>query len=248
MSYRRKRRFEPIVFVGLLATLLIHGAGIGGMLYYREHGAGNGCALSAGDPPPPPQYVVARLIRKGKPLDKRKLPNKVVPQRATKKPTAVDLSANASDAPNAKKKRDKRDRSDRERDALGRIEELVKAQREIEQEGAPEGAASGSATASEGDRYMTRIADIWNRTWSLPAVIDRAQAKTLYALVVVKIDRQGNIEYPIQFDRRSGNAHFDNSIVVAWGQIKRIPVPPSDRFAAVLANGLALKLTWRGMQ
>ena len=103
-------------------------------------------------------------------------------------------------------------------------------------------------TAGEGDMYMTRIADKWNRTWSLPSIIPRDEARKLYVLIVVRVDKAGKIQFPIKFDRRSGNKHFDSSVETAWQQIKEIPVASPDRMASILAHGLALKLNWRGMQ
>jgi len=241
----QKRRFEPIAVLGLVGTLLLHGGALVGMLVYRR-------ALAAEDKPPPiGSYVVAKLVRLGKPRDPNKLPNKIVPRESTKKAEGVDLTADADDAPALKKKRDLRNAkiSDRMEHALDRAELLAQAQQQIETEGSPDGVAGGTAkNGREGDPYMTRIADLWNRTWSLPAIIPRQEAKQLYVLVVIRIDAQGNIQFPIQFDRKSDNPHFDNSIVAAWGAIKRIPVPPTDRFASILANGLPLKLNWKGLQ
>jgi hypothetical protein len=244
----RRRRFEPIAIMGVVVTLLLHGGTIGGVLLYRE-------TLSAAEkPPPPPSYVVAKLVRKGKPRKKKKLPNKQVPQPATRKQETVDYTADADDAP-ARKKKDEppRDRdakvSDKLRRSLDKAELLAQAQREIEQEGSPDGVAGGTATeAGEGDPYMTKIADLWQRNWSLPAIIPRDEAKDLYVLLVLHIDEKGNIQFPLEFDRKSGNAHFDNSIVSAWKKIGKIPLPPPDRMASILANGLGLKHTWKGLR
>lgn len=242
----RRRRFEPITLVGLVLTLLLHGGALVGVLLYRR-------ALQAADKPPDEQsYVVARLVRLGKPRDPKKMPDKIVPQPAMKKEEGIDLTADASDAPSKKKKKDE-DRNaqvgDKLRRSLDKAELLANAQREIEQEGSPDGVVGGTArTASEGDPYMTKIADLWNRNWSLPAVIPRSEAERLYVLLTLRIDSSGRIQFPLKFDRRSGNPIFDNSIVAAWQAIQQIPQPPPDRFASILANGLKLKLNWKGLQ
>jgi hypothetical protein len=238
----RKRRFEPIALLGVFVTLLLHVGTVAGIFLYRR-------ALEAAQKPPPaPSYVVARLIRKGVKKDPKKLPDKIVPQLSTQKKTGVDYTADAEAKPNKPKKKKDAQIADRNRNALDKLDLLAKAQQEIEAEGDPDGVVNGSASGRAGDRYMTRIADIWNRNWSLPAVIPAATAKTLYVLVVIQIDKSGQIQFPIQFDRHSGNDHFDNSVIVAWRRIKRIPIPPPDRLASILANGLALKLNWRGLQ
>jgi len=244
VSYLRRKGFEPIAIWGVIVTALLHGGAVAGVLLYRKS------LLAAQNAPPVGSYVVAKLVRLGKPRDPKKLPNKIVPQVATRPEDAVDLSADADDAP-ARKKKDDRDSqvSDKLRRSLDRAELLAAAQKEIEGEGSPDGVPGGTAkSAREGDPYMTKIADLWLRNWSLPAIIPRDEARRLYVLVVIRIDKVGNIELPIQFDRKSGNSYFDNSIVSAWSAIKRIPLPPPDRIASILANGLPLKLNWKGLQ
>jgi hypothetical protein len=245
LSYGEKKGFEPIQIFGLVVTALLHGGALAGVLFYRQ------TLLASQLPPPTESYVVAKLVRLGKPKDEKKMPDKVVPQAATRKEEGVDYTADAEDAPARKKKPEDRDAllSKKEQSSLDKAELLAQAQREMDVEGSPDGVVGGTASkASDGDPYMTKIADLWNRTWALPSIIPREEAKSLYVLVVLKIDGGGKIQFPITFDRRSGNAHFDNSILAAWQQIKEIPIPPPDRFASILANGLALKLNWKGLQ
>ncbi len=244
MSLRRRRGFEPITIVGFIVTLILHGGAVTGVLLYRR------ALEAASKPPPPPSYVVAKLLRLGQPKDPKKLPDKIVPQEATKKDEGIDLSGDAHDAPARKKKKDDDAKlSDRQRRALDRADLLAAAQKEIEAEGSPDGVRHGTATKAEGgDPYLTKLADLFNRTWALPAIIPAAEARRLYLLMVLKIDKDGTIQTPIQVDRSSGNAHFDNSVTAAWQRIKKIPLPPPDRFASMLANGLGLKITWKGLQ
>jgi hypothetical protein len=239
----RKKGFEPIAVLGLFVTALLHGGAVFGIILYRK-------ALEAAEKPPPPHsYVVAKLLRLGKPKDPKRLPDKIVPQPATRKEVGVDYTADAHDAPSKKSKRRDALDSDKLRHSLDKAALLAQAQQEIEAEGSPDGVAGGTATSAEdGDPYMTRIADLWNRHWSLPAIIPRSEARKLYVLLVLHIDRRGRITFPLAFDRKSGNDHFDNSIIAGWRSIKKIPLPPPDRFASILANGLPLKLNWKGLQ
>ena len=238
------KKLDPITAAGLFVTLLLHGGGVAGVILYRQ-------ALAATEAPPPtPSYVVATLVRKGRRKNPKHLPKKVVPRPKATPTRKIDLSADANAPANPKRpKRAKpKRRADTSTSAFDKLDLLAKAQQETETEGDPEGVEGGAAQSRSGDLYMTRVADLWNRTWSLPAVIPRDRAQKLYVLIVLRIDRNGQIRFPIQIDRRSGNPHFDNSIIVAWRQIKQLPIPPPDRLAAVMARGLALKLTWRGLQ
>lgn len=243
--FGRKKFFEPITLLGLMLTVFLHGGALIGVILYRQ-------ALQAAEvPPAPPSYVVAKLVRLGKPKDPRRLPNKIIPQPPTHTEEGVDYTADANDAPSKKKKTEDPDAklSDKLRHSLNKAELLAQAQREMDAEGSPEGVPGGTAThASEGDPYMTKIADLWRRTWLLPSIIPGPDARKLFVLLVLRIDREGNIQFPIQIDRTSGNPHFDNSVVEAWQRIKQIPLPPPDRLASILANGLALRITWKGLQ
>ncbi len=242
----RRRGFEPITIIGLIFTVLLHGGALVGAIIYKRKQA------EATKPPPPlAKYVVAKLVRLGKPRDKNKLPDKEVPRVATVKKTGVSYDGDPDAKPTPKKKRRDRDAqvSDKLRRSFDKAAAFAKISDQADQEGSPDGVAGGTAKkASKGDRYMTRIADIWNRTWSLPAIISPKKAKSLFVLVVIRIDRSGRIQFPLKFDRKSGNSHFDASISSAWKRIKRLPLPPVGRLASVLANGLGLRLTWRGMR
>jgi hypothetical protein len=244
MSLQRRRGFEPITIVGFIVTLLLHGGAVTGVFLYRRS------LEAAVKPPPLPSYVVAKLLRLGKPKDPKKLPDKIVPQLATKKDEGIDLSGDANDAPARKKKKDDDAKlSDRQRRSLDRADLLASAQKEIEAEGSPDGVRHGTATKAEGgDPYLTKLADLFNRTWALPAIIPPGEARKLHLLMVLKIDKDGAIQTPIQIDRPSGNSHFDASVTAAWQRIKKVPIPPPDRFASMLANGLGLKITWKGLQ
>jgi hypothetical protein len=242
----RRRRFEPITILGLLLTIGLHGGAVTGIILYRR------ATQAAPKQYDDQSYVVAKLVRLGKPRDEKKMPDKVVPQEATRKEEGVDLSADASDAPSKKKKKDE-DRSakvsDKLRHSLDKAELLAQAQKEVDQEGSPDGVVGGTARSGrEGDPWMTKIADLFTRTWSPPAVIPRDERERLYVLLRLRIDASGTLQLPIKFDRRSGNALFDNSIDAAWQSIKQIPLPPADRMALILGNGLKLKINWKGLQ
>lgn len=245
-SYTQKKRFEPMVIFGLGVTLLLHGGGIAAFFIYQH-------AQASVAPPPPQEYIVAKLVRLGEKKEKHKLPDKVVPIKSEIKEKGVSYDADPNVVPPKKKKKPKdRDAAitNRFKSSFDKASAFSKVQDgDRKEEGDPNGTRGGTARrGSAGDLYMTRIADIWLRAWSAPSIIPRNELKKLYVLVVVRIDASGKIQYPIKITRKSGNSHFDGSIVTAWNQIKQLPLPPGDRLAAVLANGLRLKLTWKGMR
>jgi hypothetical protein len=243
-----KRGFEPVMIVGLVMTVLLHGTLFVGVYLYREAEAKKRAAM----PPPPGKYVVAKLVRLGKKRDPKKLPDREAPRMPTKKVRGVNLDADASDK-GIKRKKKPRNRHAVVRNDLNASFDKIRPHAEIqpdkEVEGDPNGSKYGTyRKGSKGDLYYTRIADMWNRTWSLPAIIQRADAKKLFVQVIVKIDAAGNIQFPVKFTRSSGNEHFDNSIRTAWKRIRKLPLPPEERKKSVLAHGLKLRLTWRGIR
>jgi len=197
-------------------------------------------------------YLVAKLVRLGKKKDKKKLPQKVVSPPETKVKPKIDYNAKIDEKPKPKPKKKPKDKkkvnlADQATRALDRISQINTAAPPPDIEGDPNGVAHGKAlSAAEGDAYMTRIADIWNRTWSLPAVIDANDAKRLYVKAVIKITASGVVKQPIRITRSSGNAQFDDSITAAWSMIKRVPIPPESQ-QHLIRTGLKLKLTWKGM-
>jgi len=203
-------------------------------------------------PPKEEKYLVAKLVRLGKKKEKKTLPQKVVTPTPAKVQAKVDYNAKIDDKPKVKPKKKKKDKkkvdlADKARSALDRIEQINKVTAPPDVEGDPNGVAHGQAlSAAEGDAYMTRIADLWNRTWSLPAVIEQNDAKKLYVKAVIKISSSGVVRHPIRITRSSGNTQFDDSIIAAWSMISRVPVPP-DSQQHLVRTGLKLKLTWKGL-
>ena len=144
MSMLRRKGFEPIAIWGLVVTVLLHGGAILGVILYRR------ALLAAQSAPPPGSYVVAKLVRLGKPRDPKKLPNKIVPREATRKEEGIDYSADANDAPARKKKKHEGRDSDRLRNALNQTARFAAAQSDLEAEGSPDGVWLRARTRAAG--------------------------------------------------------------------------------------------------
>jgi hypothetical protein len=253
------RRFDPVALWGLLASVITHGA-IAAVVVQKH-----GCSLNDADANKGPSFIAASLV-KGNSMDapmdvqgpmgeqtpkqKKALPDKVVPQQATQKPESLNLGADAHDKASTKKTEKKLPVKDDLSSAFDRAKTLYDASQPSQTAAGSKkwGVRYGTANSGKGDVYFTRIADLWNRNWALPAIIPGGEAKKLYVLVAIRIDSKGEIQFPVKFHRRSGNSHFDASVDTAWRKIKQLPIPPPDRFASILAHGLRLKLNWNGIQ
>jgi TonB family protein len=219
------RRLGGASFVGLgmLITLLIHGA-ILGLAYWSQIGS---------EPPPEAtrDLMVTQLVVLGKPREKFWLPRIVQPP----KPKVEQPSIKVADDPNtptpppkeAPKPEDKDVNKDL-RNALKRAQALARAAAEEEAEGSATGSAQGTATqAQQGDEYATLVHNAIKNHWTAPAgLLNDAQLASLVADVRVRIADDGTLENP-RLQKGSGNDLFDDSCVQAVKATGKVPPPPA---------------------
>ena len=89
--------------------------------------------------------------------------------------------------------------------------------------GSPEGDASD---ASEGDRYLGLVTQALQSSYRLPATISEQERLHLQAIVVITIEPDGRVA-SFRFEKRSGNAAFDQALERAVRE-SRLPPPPPE--------------------
>jgi outer membrane biosynthesis protein TonB len=100
--------------------------------------------------------------------------------------------------------------------------------------GSPEGTA---ATAEEGDAYFTAVHDAIQENYVVPSVISERERLYLVATVLAYIGPNGQI-LKHEFQKRSGNAVFDQALELAIQRTK-LP-PPPEAIARVVREGVVL--------
>ena len=219
----RRRRVDPLLFVGIAVSLLLHGGMAAAILVERSAAVR---PLEA-----PRDFVVAKAVRLGKKRPKGWLPSippRVVAQAPKRR---VGLTDNENAAP-AKKREDTPLTRAEEGKALRRASDLAKvfaeAQKQEDVEGDPRGSPTGTATeATPGDEYATACAEEIQKVWTVPpeALLPEAVLARLASQVRVVVDGTGKV-YGATVREPARNRYFDASLQDALKQLKRLPPPP----------------------
>lgn len=191
--------------------------------------------------------IVAKLVRLGEKRPEQWLPRRDVPppEAAPRAPDAVPVPVPGPPAPAqktvalpapkvAQKPAPPRPASattgGKGSDALSRALAKVRNDDKLaskERWGDPSGLPDGDATdGSEGDRYLGLVTQALQSSYRLPATISEQERLHLQAIVVITIEPDGRVA-SFRFEKRSGNAAFDQALERAVRE-SRLPPPPPE--------------------
>jgi TonB family protein len=219
---------------GLLLTLALHAAILGAVGYAHTR-----------TPPPleiPRDFVVAKLVKLGKPREKFWLPRIVEPPHPQAPPQVLKVA----DDPNAKKAPPEAPRPDNPeisknlKRALDRARKLEALADPEPEEGQLNGSEHGTATeASAGDAYATAIFEAIRRNWSAPSgLVSDAELGRLATEIRIRVGDDGTIT-DSKLLRPSGNSYFDDSCIAAITATRKVP-PPPPAVRKLAARGFAI--------
>ncbi|HET6283836.1 MAG TPA: TonB family protein [Polyangia bacterium] len=234
MAREKKRRAPRRNFSGLLITVVIHGAVLGAIAY----------AQMRGDTPVevPRDFVMAEMVKLGKPREKFWLPRIVEPPRPQAPPEAIKITedVNAPKAPVEAPRPENPDTSKNLKNALKRARQLQALAEPEPDEGQLTGSPTGIANeASAGDPYWTSVRDALRRNWNLPTgLVSDAELARLVAEVRVRIAADGTVT-DARIAKPSGNSYFDDSCLSAVNATRRVPPPPAN-FRKMAARGVSM--------
>jgi colicin import membrane protein/protein TonB len=192
--------------------------------------------------------IVARLVRLGEKRPEQWLPRRDEPQpeAAPKAPDAVPVPVPAreparkavalpSPKPAPARPAPPRPASatgGKGSDALSRALDKVRKDDKLasrERWGDPSGIAAGDAMeGTEGDRYLGLVTQALQASYRLPATITEQERRDLGATVVLTVEADGRVS-SFRFERRSGNAAFDQALERAVRDARLPPPPPELR-------------------
>ena len=242
MGRETKRRASKRNLAGILVTLALH-AGILGAVKI---------AHSQGEEPleVPRDFVVAKLVKLGKPREKFWLPRITQPPRPTAPPKVIKLAddPNAPKAPVEAPRPDNPTISKDLRRALNRARQMEQLIPTEPEEGQLTGSASGTATeASAGDAYATAIYEAIRQHWTTPTgLVSEAQLAHLVAAIKIRVADDGTI-LENKVIRSSGNNFFDDSCVTAIQATRKVPPPPAN-MRRLAAKGYALEFAGKDLK
>lgn len=194
-------------------------------------------------PPPLRKPIIARLVALGKPRDRHLLPRKDSPPppapSSARAPVAPLAPGKAMSQPAQKHAPTRQELMQR---ALARAmghAEPKDAEPDPERAGSATGSPEGTAqSAEEGDAYFTAVHDAILENYVVPSVISERERLYLAASVVAFIGRDGQI-LKHEFQKKSGNAFFDQALELAIQRTK-LPPPPADLAKSLRDGGVVL--------
>ena len=237
--YRRKK---PNIIGICIISALFHVAIVG---IFIKASANNRPRMSFDE-----RTITTKLIKLGKPRNKKYLPQKKVIQKiAAPQKKAVSLKKN-----NKKSKKHQEKQKVKEKQvkktinrtidllaAVQKIEELEKKNVNRTPEGSKDGVIDGELSADElerlGNVYMTKIYRRIKSNYLIPSIIGDDEQNKLETIIVIYIDLSGNI-FRNDFEKRSGNTHFDAAIESAIKKSSPLPAPPKELREVFLKDGI----------
>jgi TonB family protein len=242
VAREKKRRASKRNFAGLVITLALH-AGILGAVKIAHSKSEEPLVV-------PRDFVIAQMVKLGKPREKFWLPRITQPPRP-KAPPAVIKVADDPNAPKAPVEAPRPDNPEISKDlrrALDRARKLEQLIPSEPEEGQLTGSASGTANeATEGDAYATAIHDAIRKNWTTPeGLITDAQLARLTATIKIRVGEDGTI-LETKLLRSSGNAFYDDSCVTAIQATHKVPPPPAP-VRRIAARGYAIEFPGKDMK
>jgi TonB family protein len=215
------RRASGRSFSGLLITLGLHG------------GIFAAIAVAHGQEQPPlvinRDFVVAEMVKLGKPRDKFWLPRITQPQRSTAPPDSLKVAEdpNAKAAPKEAPRPEDPTISKDLRRALDRARKLEQlAVPEEPDEGSLTGSKLGTSNHETGDAYQAQVVGALHQNYNVPAGINVDEINNNPPEIAFHIGSDGTIS-GVKLTKPSGNSFVDDACVDAAKLTGKVPPPPA---------------------
>lgn len=168
--------------------------------------------------------IVARLVRLGEERPKEWLPRREAPPPPAAAPAAVPL-------PGGPARHEVRPPGTERPDRLASVMDRLRREKALGEPprfGSPTGSPLGESSEEEGDRYLALVQQALHSNYRVPATISEPERKNLEAVVVLTIQPDGRLS-GFRFEKKSGNAGFDEALERAVRQTRLPPPPPEMR-------------------
>jgi TonB family protein len=220
-QHRVIRRASGRSFSGLVITLALHAGIFAAIAAAREK-----------EPPPlviNRDFVVAEMVKLGKPRDKFWLPRITQPQRSTAPPDALKVAddPNAKAAPKEAPRPEDPTISKDLRRALERAKKLEQlAVPEEPEEGSLTGSKLGTSNHETGDAYQAQVVGALTPNYNVPAGVNVDAINSNPPEITFHIGADGSIT-GVKLTKPSGNSFVDDACVDAAKLTGKVPPPPA---------------------
>ena len=188
--------------------------------------------------------IQARLVRKGKPRDPKLLPRIEEPPPPPKEapvhkePVAIPTQKAAVAIPS----KDASSAAARKKlfSAFDRLASQRKPPEELE--GDPDGDPEGDSATGEGDKYWGLLSMQVRRNYDVSQTLSDQERISLRAQVHIRVGRSGDV-LEADLAKSSGNALFDNAVLIAVKKSSPLSPPPDALRSALERSGVTLEFT-----
>jgi len=216
---------------GVALAVLLHAAVFGAAIYLP---------MLFDRAPPLRKPIIAHMVALGKPRDPQLLPRRQAPAPSPVASAPPKAPGKAPAQPAQKHAPTRQELMQRAlAHAMGKATAEPKEEPDPERAGSPTGSAAGTAqSAEEGEAYYTAVHDAIMENYAVPSVISERERLYLAAVVVAWIGPSGQI-IKHEFEKKSGNAFFDQALELAIQRTK-LPPPPPDLARSLRDTGVVL--------
>lgn len=193
------------------------------------------------------RILVTRLVALGVPRSEKVLPR--LTSEPPEAPKEIVVNPEGTEEVNKNNKPQERKREDEFNKRL--LSSISKVKKMMDREGRdtslpigdPNGSPFGDSTeGQEGDLYLTEIYNKIKSNYIIPEIISDSQRRQLRAIVIIYIDSNGKlIKY--EFEKKSGNSHFDNALINAITRSSPFKPPPKERAKLYKTEGIGINFS-----
>lgn len=249
-SFTKPKYAPDEIAFGIAITLFVHGLVAAPFFWKNMHPHGDDAETELVSKP----VIAASLLKLGKPIDPKKLPDRLVP-RARTAPNK-DLNASQDDPQNRRDGGPPPPRT--EDDDITRLIEksdpfAEKGGKDRPEEGHEKGIAGGTETdpnkVRAGDMYAAQLGAFFHERWQYPTVISQGEANRLCTKFQINIGQNMVIWHLKQEPvKKSGNDLFDDSARTMLQKLldDRTPLPVPPQEAADQYRGRTVNLVLSG--
>ncbi|MCX7943172.1 MAG: TonB C-terminal domain-containing protein [Deltaproteobacteria bacterium] len=191
------------------------------------------------------RIIVTRLVALGVPRNEKILPRLDEGSIETKKEIIINSEEPASTKEVFKKDEKKTDNEFNKRllSSINKVKRMIDTRSSSPPIGDPNGSPLGDSTEGQkGDIYLTEIYNKIKSNYVIPDIISEKQRKELRAIIIIYIDTDGKlIRY--EFEKKSGNAHFDNALINAITRSSPFSSPPKERARIYKMHGIGINFS-----
>jgi len=188
------------------------------------------------------RVIVTRLVALGVPRNEKIMPR--LSGEAAQPKKEVVISTDSNDSQEKVKKTEEKKREDefskRLLSSINKVKKMVGTKDNSPPIGDPNGSPFGDSTeGQQGDIYLTEIYNRIKDNYIIPDIINEKQRKELRAVVVIYLDSDGKV-IKYEFEKKSGNVHFDNALLSAIKRSSPFKPPPKERAKAYRTEGIGI--------